>query len=184
MKRAVLINGVPASGKSTVAASLVAYLQTNSVMAIPLTLDVVKEALFNHVGTGDREHNRMLGRASYEAIFSSIAAFPDEVVPVVDAWHGFQPTEIVEQRLSMAKIERCVEIWCKVSPQCAAERYRARADERRTGHPPASYALELQALAEKAKPLGLGPVIEIDTERPLDQVRFARVLAHLATSSF
>ncbi|MBV6657526.1 MAG: AAA family ATPase [Devosiaceae bacterium] len=179
MRRAVLVNGVPASGKSTVATRLLSYLRDEGTIAAPLTLDVVKEALFNHVGTGDRYYNRMLGRASYEAIFSSIAQFPDEIVPVIDAWHGFQPIDIVEQRLTAARIERCVEVWCAVSPEIAAERYRTRASERSTGHPPASYADELLVLAETATPLGLGPVVEVSTDGPIDDAQFAAVLAHL-----
>ena len=85
MRTAILVNGVPASGKSTLAGRLVDHLHAHDIAAVPLALDTVKEALFEHVGSGDRDHNRMLGRASYRAIFDSIAAFPAMLVPVIDA---------------------------------------------------------------------------------------------------
>ncbi|MEO0702224.1 MAG: hypothetical protein AAFY80_08810 [Pseudomonadota bacterium] len=146
---------------------------------VPLTLDVVKEALFEHIGTGDRDHNRMLGRASYEAIFGSIAAFPDALVPVIDAWHGFQPPEVLVAHIVRARIERIVEVWCQVSPETAAARYRARSGKRHAGHLPPSYADELFDLAAQATPLALGPVITVDNEKPLKRALFDRIHAAL-----
>ena len=96
MKQAIIVNGVPASGKSTVGALLTRALLDAGLMAVPLGLDVVKEALFIEVGIGDREYNRMLGRASYRSIFDTIAGFPSELVPVIDAWHGFQPQSVLQ----------------------------------------------------------------------------------------
>ena len=59
MKRAVLVNGVTASGKSTVARAL------SQAKGWPLlTLDTIKEAIFEHLGTGDRDYNRLLGKAA------------------------------------------------------------------------------------------------------------------------
>ena len=162
MRAVVLVNGVPASGKSRVAAALVRDLTALGTAAVPLALDTVKEGLFAHVGTGDRDHNRMLGRASYHAIFDTIAAFPDGLLPVVDAWHGFQPPEVLAGHLARAGIGRTVEVWVAVPPDVARDRYRARAGTRAAGHPPASYADELHALAARARPLGTGPVIEVD----------------------
>jgi len=72
MKRAVLVNGIPASGKSTVARAI------SKARGWPLlTLDTVKEAFFAHLGTGDRAYNRTLGKGSYQAIFATIGDFPD-----------------------------------------------------------------------------------------------------------
>lgn len=179
MRQAILINGVPASGKSTVLRQVTADLQARGMAPVPLTLDVVKEALFEHIGTGDRDHNRMLGRASYEAIFNSIAAFPDALVPVIDAWHGFQPPEVLVAHIARARVERIVEVWCQVSPETAAARYRARSGKRHAGHLPPSYADELFDLAAQATPLALGPVITVDSEKPLKRALFDRVHAAL-----
>ncbi len=180
MKRVVLVNGVPASGKTTIAREVTAGLLRDGIAAVPLGLDTVKEALYAHFGTGDRDHNRRLGRACYQAIFETIAQFPTELVAVVDAWHGFQPPEILEAHLARAEVGRMVEIWVRVAPATAAARYRARSASRHPGHPPASYAEELLDLAGRARPTGLGPVIEADGERPFDRGTGRRLRAALA----
>jgi len=179
MRQVVLINGVPASGKSTVAAGFVDYLSNNDVPVAPFSLDIVKECLFSHVGTGDREYNRMLGRASYHSIFASLAVFPERLVPIIDAWHGFQPAQVLQDHLKAAKIDHVVEVWCKVSPAVAAARYRARAAKRSAGHPAASYADELYELTTRARPLALWPVVEIDAESAVGEMQFEAIRAHL-----
>lgn len=176
MRQAIIVNGVPASGKSAVSARLTQALHDADIAAVPLSLDTVKEGLFVHFGIGDREHNRMLGRASYHAIFDMVAAFPDRLVPVIDAWHGFQPESVLRDHIARARIERVIELWCRVTPETAAARYRARTAGRHAGHPPASYADELFELTKRAKPFAIGPVVQIDTEKPispqvLDEVR-------------
>ena len=175
MKQAILVNGVPASGKSSVSAALTAFLTARDIAAVPLALDTVKEGLFAHIGTGDREHNRMLGRASYHAIFASIAAFSPHLVPVIDAWHGFQPESVLRAHVARAGIERVLEVWCAVSPETAAARYRARAGTRHAGHLPASYADELFELAARARPMALGPVFTLDTQSPVAPTAFEPV---------
>jgi len=163
MHPVILVNGVPASGKSTVAALL------GRRLAWPiLTLDTVKEALFDHLGVGDRDHSRLLGKASYQAIFQSIAGFPDGLGAVVDAWHGFQPPEVRRAHLARAAAGPVLEVWCHAPPQVVAERYRSRAGARHRGHPPAAYATELAALAARARPMGLGPVVEVATDGALE----------------
>jgi glucokinase len=175
VKQAILVNGVPASGKSTVSRRLTEFLLGAGIAAVPLSLDVVKEGLFAHIGTGDREHNRMLGRASYHAIFNSVAAFADQLVPVIDAWHGFQPESVLRDHIARARIVRVIEVWCRVSPEFAAARYRDRAADRHPGHLPASYADELYQLAKHARPIAIGPVVEIDAERPIASRDFDEV---------
>ena len=179
MKKAILVNGVPASGKSTVAAGLVDYLSNKGIPVVPFSLDTVKECLFAHVGIGDRVHNRILGQASCHCIFASLSAFPEDLIPVIDAWHGFQPASVLRDHLAEAKIDHVVEVWCKISPAVAAERYRARAGLRKEGHPPASYADELYELASRARPLAVGSVVEFDTESTVGEEDFAKILTRL-----
>lgn len=181
MKQAILVNGVPASGKSSVSKLLTTFLAAHDIAAVPLALDTVKEGLYAHIGTGDRDHNRMLGRASYHAIFASIAAFPATLVPVIDAWHGFQPEAVLREHVARAGIERVLEVWCAVSGETAAARYRERAGTRHAGHLPASYAEELFGLAERARPMALGPVFTLDTQSPIDPSAFDGLLDALRT---
>lgn len=162
MKTAILVNGIPASGKSSVARPLSARL------GCPLmTLDTVKDPLFEHFGVGDREHNRKLGRASYAAIFRAVGDWPDPSSVVVDAWFGFQPPEVLEQHLAAAGIDRTAEIWCHAPSQVLAERYRARLGQRSAGHPGESYIPELVELSRHAAPIRRGPVFEVETTRPV-----------------
>ena len=177
MKQVLLVNGVPASGKSTVTRLLVRSLGMQGVAAVPLCLDTVKEGLFAQIGTGDRDHNRMLGRASYHAIFNLVAELPDGVVAVIDAWHGFQPESVLRDHLARAGVSRVIEIWVAIAPPEAARRYRDR--RRHPGHLPASYADELAELAARARPTALGPVIEVDGAAMLGDDLTAQVLAAL-----
>ncbi len=163
MKGAVLVNGVPASGKSTVARA------ASAATGWPLLgLDTIKEAFFAHLGTGDRAFNRMLGRASYQAIFALVADFPEGSTVVVDAWFGFQPIEILNKHLAQAGIGRVAEIWCHAPPEIIGARYAARLGERSSGHLGADYVPELVELAATASPLGAFPLQRVDTTATLD----------------
>lgn len=158
MRRAVLVNGVPATGKTSVARAIGARLH------LPvLSLDSIKEALFEELGTGDgdREYGRALGRASMLAIWSIVAEFPPDAAVVVEAWFRKPPHDVVLRGLERAGIERWVEVWCHASPAVLAERYASRT--RHPGHPPASYAAELAELALVVQPMALGDVLSVDT---------------------
>lgn len=158
MTRAVLVNGVPATGKSSIARALGLRLR------LPvLSLDTVKEALFDELGhgNGDREFGRALGRASMQAIWSIVAAFPAGSAVVIEAWFRRPPHDPVLRGIERAGIDRWVEVWCHASPAVLAERYAAR--DRNPGHPPASYATELAELAETVQPMSIEPCLSVDT---------------------
>jgi glucokinase len=163
MKRAVLVNGIPASGKSTVARAI--SVAKNWPL---LTLDTIKEALFANLRTGDRDYNRLLGKASYQAIFSLIGDFPDHTTVVIDAWFGFQPVEILQTHIVHAGLGQLVEVWCHAPGEVLGERYSTRLDQRHAGHLGAAYIPELVELASRAKPLGAYPRLDVDTTQPLD----------------
>lgn len=174
MKRVLLVNGVPASGKSTVAKAV------SEAEGWPLlTLDTIKEAFFAHLGTGDRDYNRTLGKASYQAIFALIADFPPDTVAVVDAWFGFQPAEVLQDHLRRAGATQVGEVWCHAPAETIGERYRARLAERSPGHLGAAYIPELIALAGAAGPLGAYPLFEVDTTRPLELAELQRWLGRV-----
>lgn len=175
MKRAILVNGVPACGKSTVARALSARLGL-----FMFTLDTVKEPFFDELGVGDREFNRALGRASYKAIWSVVADAPEGATAIVDAWFGFQPREVLEAHLTRAGVGATLEIWCHAPPAVLAERYRARLPQRHPGHPGEAFVPELIALAERARPVDRGPRFDIDTTRPID---FDSLLAWIESHS-
>lgn len=158
MKRAVLVNGVPASGKSTVARLISARFGWPI-----LTLDAIKEPFFGELGAVDRAGNRALGRASYRAIFNLIADFPEGGTTIVDAWFGFQPIEVLEGHLAHAGVSDVREVWCHAPPEIIGARYAARVAGRPAGHPGMEYVPELIALAARAGPTGRFACVSVET---------------------
>lgn len=162
-KTVVLVNGVPASGKSTIAQLL------SEQFTLPvLTIDGIKEpfmAQFDHI---DRPFNRRLGCAAYEVIWSIVAASPRQCIFLVDAWFGFQPKASLVRYLELAGITRVLEVWNRIPGNLAAARYAKRLKVRRNGHPGEEYLPELLRLADSAQPMSLGPVYTVDQGKPVD----------------
>jgi predicted kinase len=162
-KTVILVNGVPASGKSTVARALAHHFD------LPyLSLDGIKEPFMARLDNIDRELNRQLGYAAYQAIWSMVAQAPLRCIYVIDAWFGFQSREQLRQYLREAGVTQVLEVWNQISGELAAERYAARTGQRPKGHPGAEYLPELRALADRAMPMALGPVLRIEQAQPLD----------------
>ncbi|HBK4767059.1 TPA: AAA family ATPase [Serratia liquefaciens] len=171
-KTVILVNGVPASGKSTVARALAHHFD------LPyLSLDGIKEPFMARLDNIDRELNRQLGYAAYQAIWSMVAQAPLRCIYVIDAWFGFQSREQLRQYLREAGVTQVLEVWNQISGELAAERYAARTGQRPKGHPGAEYLPELRALADRAMPMALGPVLRIEQAQPLDIDRVNHWLA-------
>ena len=167
-KTVILINGVPASGKSTITQAL------SQTFGLPLlTIDEIKEPFMACFTDIDRPFNRQLGCAAYEVIWSIIGHSPANVIWLVDAWFGFQPRETLQRWLHPAGVEKVVEIWNQISPELAVSRYATRLQDRRAGHPGEEYLPELALLAERAEPMRLGPVFTVDQQQPLDIIRLS-----------
>lgn len=164
-KRLVMVNGVPASGKSNVAAAL-ADLTHWPV----LSLDTIKNPFLEEIETIDRPFNRKLGRASLKAMFAVLNEAPAGTTFIMDAWFGFQPREFVQELIDAAGIDAIAEIWCSAPPDIIGSRYGARTASRLPGHPGPEYVPELVALASRAEPSRFGPVHEVDTTAALDTV--------------
>ena len=67
----VVVTGIPASGKMTLATALSAQARWPLI-----SKDVVKEALFDERGTGDLEWSQRLGRAGHVVMYSLAATIP------------------------------------------------------------------------------------------------------------
>ena len=166
MKQLILVNGVPASGKSRVAGTISA--QGSWPL---LTLDTIKEVLFSHLGIGDRDYNRKLGAASYEAMFALAGDFPDTTI-VMDAWFGFQPEQVLASHLGKAGAASVVQVWCHAAPEGIGARYRARVGQRSGGHLGLEYVPELMTLAARAVPMPDYPTYTTDTTGLFDLAAF------------
>lgn len=171
MKRLILVNGVPASGKSTVARAI------STAGGWPLlTLDTIKEAFFAHLGTGDREYNRLLGRASYQAMFALTADFPEGSTVVMDAWFGFQPRDVLNTHLARVGMPQVCQVWCTAPPEVIGARYASRVAERSGGHLGLDYVPELIALAKRATPLDGFSTLHVDTTKSFEAMHALRWL--------
>lgn len=162
-KRLVMVNGVPASGKSHVATALA------EATGWPLlSLDTIKDPFLEEIENVDRPFNRKLGRASMKAMFSVLREAPAETTVIMDAWFGFQPREFLQGLIDSAGIDAIAEVWCSAPPEIIGARYRARAGKRLPGHPGPEYAPELIALAARAEPARFGPVHAVETTAAVD----------------
>ena len=160
-KVVVLVNGIPASGKSTLTRAMAEQF------GFPvLTLDSLKEPFMASFAPVDRLRNRQLGCAAYQAIWKVVGQAPNCCVYLIDAWFGFQPKEVLQQGLQQAGITRVLELWLSITPDEAVARYQSRLTERMPGHPGAEYLPELRKLAETAQPMALGPVLQLDAADP------------------
>lgn len=162
-KRLVMVNGVPASGKSSLARRL------GEATGWPVVgLDTIKNPFLELIEGVDRPFNRILGRASYKSIFSIIRDAAPGSTFIVDAWFGFQPRDVLDEHVAMAGITGIVELWCHAPPEAIGERYRLRLADRLPGHPGEAYVPELMDLAARARPCGFAPTLDIDTTRAVD----------------
>jgi predicted kinase len=168
----VVVTGMPASGKTTVARALAAELD------LPvLAKDEIKERLFDTLGVGDVEWSQRLGAATYVLIF----AFAHELLavgqPVIMEANFFAGRH--EAEFFRLPPHRPVQVHCHVPLELLADRFSARAD-RHAGH------LDRERVGELAErlasgvhsPLALdGDLIELDTSKPVDVERVADKLA-------
>ncbi|STR36847.1 glucokinase [Klebsiella grimontii] len=127
-KTVILINGIPASGKSTVTRQLSATFNLPQ-----LTIDGIKEPFMACFSEIDRSFNRQLGCAAYEVIWSIVGHAPAGCIWLIDAWFGFQPRETLQRQLQQAGVEKVLEIWNRISPELAVSRYASRLQDRRPG---------------------------------------------------
>ncbi|QMV13622.1 AAA family ATPase [Vibrio spartinae] len=159
MKTVILVNGIPASGKSTTATKIADYFTCPY-----LSIDTIKEPFMGLHHDVDRKLNRQLGQAAYQVIWNTIAQAPDECVYVVDAWFGFRSKDELLQYVEQSDIHHVIEVWNQVSPETVVERYKQRLPYRRKGHPGAEYLPELERLAQKAQPMNIGELIWLDQD--------------------
>lgn len=157
-RKIIMVNGLPATGKTSVGRDIAEYYH-----APLITLDTLKEPMFDELGVGDREYNRTLSRTCKKIIWAEIRDFPKDAIVVLDAWFGLPPNEDVKAGLESVGAEKAVEIWCHASGEILKERYISRVGLRHPAHPGAEFGDELAQRANTVVPMDFCQRYDIDT---------------------
>jgi predicted kinase len=192
-RRLVLVSGPPAAGKTTLAVPLAAELG----FAL-LAKDRIKETLHDALGfDADLAWSRRLGAATMELLWALAADAPAAVLEA-----NFWSDHPLNGERVRALGARTVEVHCSCPIEECLRRYSARAASRHSVHvmdrepglaastaasggatAPARPVLADEPLAEtfarSAQPMRLGPVITVDTTRPVDVVALAASVRQL-----
>jgi len=152
----VLVAGPPGAGKSTVARPLAHRLGLTL-----LDKDAIKESLMGVLGPpASVEESREFGRAAVMALLTVAATSPGAVLDST-----FYPYTVEHLR---ALPGRLIEIRCVCPPEIVTARYRARSPTRGPGHFDDQRPAQELLSEHHFTPLGLGPLIELDTSGEVD----------------
>ena len=160
IQRSILfVSGAPGSGKSTVAHALAS--------ALPFALiakDRIKETLFESIEphmAAKLEHD--LSGMAMRILWALAADCPQVILEA-----NFRPKNPVQRFTIEGLVGRKLEIYCRCPAEVAMRRFAERA--KRADHHPAHTLRQMSAgqMAEYDRPIGLSPVIEVDTTRPVE----------------
>jgi predicted kinase len=162
----LLVAGWPGSGKSTLAAALATRL------GLPLLAkDEIKEALMESLGWPETvAASQRLGKAAVLAMLRAARTCPGAVLD--STWFDYA---IPHARALPGQL---IEVHCAVPPELARARYRARVGHRHAGHLDAARS-DQELWGEPSRPLGLGPVVMVDTSGPVDITELAATVARV-----
>ena len=170
----VLVGGPPASGKSSLAAPLAVEL------GLPLIAkDAIKETLMDVLGLPrDVEESQQLGRAAVMAMLTVARTSPGAVLD--STWYQYTLPALRELRELRGPL---VEVRCVLPEEVARRRYAERSRHRHAGHLDADRPPDELWDEVHRRPLGLGPLIEVDTSRQVPIAELARQIRELAAAA-
>ena len=161
----VVVTGLPASGKSTLARALADGLRLPC-----FSLDSVKEAMVDALPASVTRDRFAVRSAARNVLVRLVAEHPRG--SVVDVW--VNPTrDETELTAALAALPGAefVELVCRVPVATSLERYAART--RHPAHLPLDADTErrIREAAPALRPLGLGPHLDVDTTTSVDLAR-------------
>lgn len=161
----IIINGLPGTGKTTIAKPLALKLN------VPLiSKDTIKEFLFDTIGIGDREWSKMLGRASSEFLYT----LTDNLLAgghslIIESAFEVSFAKPAVQTLIDTYHPEVYEIYCTTDKIVRRQRFIARNESgnRHAGHvDEVNYPTDDEPEPlEKYAPLELGTLITVDSSR-------------------
>jgi predicted kinase len=171
VSRIAYVSGSPGAGKSSLAFPLAAELGYSLV-----TKDMVKEALHDALFVPgenkiDLAWSRWLGGASFALLWTLAAHAGDMVIEA-----NFHPHNDEALGRLGGLGDRVVEVHCACPAEIAHARYNARAR-----HEVHRGAMPLSAWDKYDGPVGVGPLITVDTTRPVDIASVAADVRRLHT---
>jgi chloramphenicol 3-O-phosphotransferase len=174
----VVVSGLPAAGKSTLAARL------RDELGLPLlSLDTVKEAIVDGMGADVPADRFVVRRAARDIVVALAAANPQGCL--IDIWINPGRDESgFADGLRAIEDARFVEVLCRVPVEIALERYAGR--HRHPAHLPMDDATRrrIEDAAPLIGPLGLGPHIDVDTVVPVAGERWETLVSWLVGHGF
>lgn len=162
-----IVNGLPGTGKTTLAAHLA------KTLTVPLfSKDTLKEVLFDTVGVGDKEHSMRLGKASmllmYKIALEVLSAGQSCMIEGnFNPIFGSKDIEHLQEKVEI----QTVQIFCKTDPKIRIARIVSRVEEgsRHVGHGDPKELDEetfMKLLHEELDPMDIGASLhEVDTSR-------------------
>lgn len=174
----ILINGVPASGKSTLTKEI-----SNRLGIVSFAKDDFKELAYEHLGHNDHDRawSKVLSRLSIAYLHYLIRKFAglDQTL-MIDANLNAEIARKEIGDLINGKDVTVLEIHCYAEPHVLVDRYRKRAEsgERHPGHRDANAFPSQEELSTMngSEALGLGLVLEIDTTNGTDESQIDQVV--------
>jgi adenylylsulfate kinase-like enzyme len=152
--RFVVVNGPPGSGKSTLASQLAIELDWPLIAK-----DDIKEALGDALDVGGQDWTQRLSAASFEVMWAVAARVPRAVLE-----GNFSPSAATRLEALDATL---LEVFCRCRLEVCRDRFerRMREENRHRVHPAVVPPLEF--FEQFTEPIGIGPVLEVDTEMSL-----------------
>jgi predicted kinase len=168
-RQLVVVSGPPGAGKTTIAGPLAAELGF-ALLAKDRIKETLHDALPGGLGPGpDLEWSQRLGAASMELLWALAADAPAVVLEA-----NFY-TDDPRTRGRLAGLgSTLVEVFCDCPEEVYLQRYAERAGSRHGAHADGARSRLAEGFVRSARPFGLGPVITVDTTRPVDVPALAR----------
>jgi predicted kinase len=160
----IIVNGMPGSGKTTLARRL-----AQDTGILEFSKDDLKEFIFDQLGVGDREWSIAVGRASSEMLYAfadGMLSSGKDLILENAYYHSFAAPKLREitQRYDV----RCLEVYCQLDSDERRRRFVARIESGKR-HPGHADTIDYDVSNEEADrkkyaPLSVGQLLTVDTD--------------------